>query len=273
MDHQDIFSRIESIAEDSYTISTLENLLVKEMVSSLDNALNISNNEIIGTSISPGAITKKGLKSFYSSKQYQDSLLAVLQKVEKIGVDKVGIYANDGLNVAKTALNKQQGQAIDYILDAMNESGLNARFNQPMRNLIYENVKKGSSKRALEESLRKYIKSNPEKASDINRYFKNIVENGADAYSSVVDQKIAEKYSDSITGYRVIGSLINNSSPQCRYAVNTLNRFVTKENFESMVKIGLKHGIYSKIEFSNLAINKNHIGCRHQFIPIVGKTE
>jgi hypothetical protein len=271
MSHDDIYARIESIADDSFKLQTIEKLFLSTINKSIKDSINTSGGNITGVTETVGSVVKKSLRSFYATKQYQSSLMVLLRNVKGIGMDKLGLYKNDGLTVATNALNKGQKLAIDYILDAMNENGLNAKFNQPLRNLIYENVTKGSSLTTLQESLKKYIISNPEKASDLSRYFKQISQNGADAYSSVIDQKIAEKYAETSVGYMVVGSLINNSSKQCRHAVLQLDRIITKKNFEGMKKIGLKSGMNKDTTFENLPIRRGHPGCRHSFVTVVGK--
>jgi protein-disulfide isomerase len=117
----------------------------------------------------------------------------------------------------------------------------------------------------LENKLKEYISGGNDKSGKLSRYVKQVAIQGADAYTSILDQKITDKYYDKITGYIVTGSLIETSSPQCKYCVKDLNRLITKDDFEEIKKRSV--GLIDGTTFKNLPTLKLHFGCRHTFTP------
>jgi hypothetical protein len=69
------------------------------------------------------------------------------------------------------------------------------------------------------------------------------------------------------------GSLIETSSPQCRYAVNELNRRITEDNWPELKKIAEKHGLIDGTTLESLPLNLLHWGCKHGFYPIILKKQ
>ena len=98
-------------------------------------------------------------------------------------------------------------------------------------------------------------------------YIKQVAIQGADAYTSIIDQKITDKYIDKVTGFIMTGSLIDSSSPQCKYCVKELDRLIKKEDWNKVKKIAQENGLIENTEFKDLPTNKLHWGCRHTFTP------
>jgi hypothetical protein len=68
------------------------------------------------------------------------------------------------------------------------------------------------------------------------------------------------------------GSLIDNSSPQCRFAINELKGKITKENWNQVKDHATKRfPLIDGTTFENLPLNRLHWGCRHSFYPIMIK--
>jgi hypothetical protein len=257
-------------------IPNIENLITEKELKSLDALLNsilISNIEEgtnrIGKQLElfkpTDEIVKKSLKEFYNSKQYQKSIAKYLVSVKDIGDEKFSLYKKDGLTIEKASISTPQRLAIAEHISYLEENGLNAKFNQPLRQLIYNNIQQGTSLTGLTEKLNDYIAGGNDKSGKLGSYVKQVAIAGADAYTSIIDQKITDKYIDKITGYIVTGSLIETSSPQCKYCVNQLNRLITKDNFDEVVKRSV--GLIEGTTFKNLPTNKLHWGCRHTFTP------
>lgn len=245
-------------------LAVLEALLNNILLENLEEGTNRVGNRI-ELNKSTDEIVKKSLRSFYNSKQYRNSIAKYLINVKNIGDTKFDLYAKDGLKIEKSTISPSQKLAISEHLSYFEENGLNAKFNQPLRQIIYSNISTGISQKGLEENLKKYIVGGKDESGKLSSYVKQVAIQGADAYTSIIDQKITDKYIDKVTGYIVTGSLIETSSPQCQYCIRDLNRLITKDNFDEVKKRAV--GLIDGTTFQNLPTNKLHWGCRHTFTP------
>lgn len=155
---------------------------------------------------------------------------------------------------------------IDEIIDKMLNNGLNQSFVQPVRDLIYQNATGGLSM----ADARTQIKAMSATNGKLGRYIEQTSIQAVDAYSGAINKKLLETFD--YDGQLITGSLIDNSSPQCRFAINILKGTITRENWPKVKEIGEKY--YGWIEgttFDNLPVNRLHWGCRHSFYPYLLK--
>lgn len=260
---QDLIPNIENLISEK-DIAILEKLLNQILNDNINYATDRINNNLV-LNKTTGEVVKKSLKQFYASKQYQNSLAKYLINVKTFSDAKIEMYAKDGLQIEVSKINKFQKLAITEHLDYLTENGLNAKFNQPLRQIIYNNINSGISQTELENKLKQYISDGKDISGKLSSYIKQVAIQGADAYSSIIDQKITEKYIDKVTGFIVTGSLIESSSPQCKYCVKDLNRLIKKEDWETIKSKAV--GLIDGTTFENLPTLKLHWGCRHSFTP------
>ena len=269
MTHEDIYTKISNIATDNFNIKDIEKLLLNEILGNVRKGLNTSNNKVTGLTKSAGRMVSDSIRALYDTNQYKNSLASLLSDVQGLGVSKLGVYAGDGLNVAISDLSEAQSVAYDSLLDSLNESGLNQRFNQPIRQLIYQNVRDGSSQTMLEKAIRSFVLTEKGSKSELNRYINSVSIQSADAYSSAIDQEVYTRYRTRITDIRVVGSLIDTSSRQCRRAVLVYNREIPIDKLDEWIGYAKENGGAQTLNSDNLSSLKAHYGCRHQFVPVI----
>lgn len=159
---------------------------------------------------------------------------------------------------------------VDEIIDKMLNNGLNQKFVQPLRNLIYQNVSSGLSIKEAKSQIKDYIEGGHDQSGKLSSYLEQTAEQATDAYSGAINFKILEQFN--MDGLLITGSLIDNSSPQCRFAINELKGKITRDNWEQVKAIAEKQsGWIEGTTFDNLPINRLHWGCRHSFYPIIIK--
>ena len=243
--------------------SDIEKTLINYILEEIANNTDRINGKLEPTDTTQ-TIVKKALKSFYSSNQYKKSLLKLALNIEKKGAETIEEYKKSGIRI-----NEPIKLAIDEHLSSLNESGLNERFNQPLRKIIYENLRRGIGQKGLELSLKDYLKSD---TTGFSRYGKNMAIQGASAYSNVIDQTIVTKYKDEIKGFNIVGTLIENSSPQCKLHVELGRKLsietIQKEVLPTAIENGFKG---SKEDVYNLPTMLWHYGCRHRFVPVISE--
>lgn len=269
MTHEDIYSKISNIATDNFDIKAIEKLLLNEILANVRKGLNTSGNKVTGLNKSAGRMISDSIRALYETNQYKNSLASLLSDVQGLGVSKVGVYAGDGLDVAISELSEAQSIAYDSLLDSLNESGLNQRFNQPIRQLIYQNVRDGASQTMLEKAIKAYVITDKGSKSDLNRYINSVSIQSADAYSSAIDQEVYTRYKPRITHIRVVGSLIDTSSRQCRRAVLVYEREIPMDKLDEWIGYAKENGASQTLNDNNLSSLKAHYGCRHQFVPVI----
>ncbi len=159
---------------------------------------------------------------------------------------------------------------IDETLDQMLNNGLNQHFVQPLRNLIYQNVTSGLSLKDARTAIKDYINGGKDVSGKLGSYLEQTAIQSTDAYSGAINKKLLETFD--YDGQLITGSLIDNSSPQCRFAIEELKGKITRENWPQVAAIGKKFkGWIEGTTFDNLPQNKLHHGCRHNFFPIIIK--
>jgi hypothetical protein len=260
---KDLIPNIEDLitAKELKSLEALLSSILKEKIN--DGTDRISGSLVLNKST--GEIVKNSLKEFYKSKQYQNSIAKYLINVNNFSDLKFNYYEQNNLFIERSEVNSFQKVAINEHLDYLNENGLNSKFNQPLREIIYSNINSGLSQSDLEKKLDQYIADGKDKSGKLERYVKQVAMQGADAYTSIIDQKIADKYQDKITGYIMSGSIIQQSSPQCKYCVLELDRVIKREDWDKVKSIS--DGLIENTTFQNLPTNKLHWGCRHTFTP------
>jgi hypothetical protein len=158
---------------------------------------------------------------------------------------------------------------IDEIIDQMTNNGLNKGFVQPLRDLIHQNFTSGLSLSEAKTQIKEFIKGGKDVSGKLGQYIEQTAQQAVDSYSGVINKKLLEQFN--YDGLIFTGSLIETSSPQCRYVVNELNRRITPENWPELKKIAEKHGLIDGTTFENLPLNLLHWDCRHGYYPIILK--
>lgn len=159
---------------------------------------------------------------------------------------------------------------IDEIIDKMLDNGLNQHFVQPLRDLIYQNATGGLSLTEARTQIKEYIQGGKDVSGKLGRYVEQTAQQGVDSYSGRINTKLLETFN--YDGLLVTGSLIDNSSPQCRFAINELGGKITRENWPQVVAhVGKNAPLKEGTTFDNLPDMKLHHGCRHNFYPIILK--
>jgi hypothetical protein len=167
-------------------------------------------------------------------------------------------------------LSVEKKIVIDETIDKMLDNGLNQKFVQPLRDLVYRNVTGGLSLSEAKAQIKEYIQGGNDTTGKLGQYLEQTAIQSVDMYSGIINKKLQEEFD--YDGLLMTGSLIDNSSPQCRFAIEKLNGKITKENWSQVEAIGKKQsGWIDGTTFDNVALNKLHWGCRHNFFPIMIK--
>lgn len=158
----------------------------------------------------------------------------------------------------------------DEVIDQMLNNGLNQAFVQPLRELLFQNATSGLSLKEAKIQLKQYISGSNDVSGKLGRYLDQTAEQAVDSYSGAINKKLHETFK--YDGLLITGSLIDNSSPQCRFAIEELKGKITEDNWPQVKDHATKRfPLIEGTTFENLPLNRLHWGCRHSFYPIMIK--
>lgn len=157
--------------------------------------------------------------------------------------------------------------ATDEIIDQMLNNGLNRDFVVPLRDLVFENVSQGLSLKDARLKIKEFIKGGNDVSGKLGRYLEQTAEQAVTAYSGIIGNKLMDTFN--YDGMLIVGSLIDNSSPQCRYAINTLKGTIKRTDWPKLEGIAKDNGLVKGTTFNDLPLNLLHWGCKHDFYPII----
>jgi hypothetical protein len=171
----------------------------------------------------------------------------------------------------KPGVKDVQKAVITEVIDQYSENGLNKHFAQPLRDLMFGNILGGMSQKEAKEYLQQYITGGKDESGKLQQYLEQTAQQGVDSYTGAINMQLKKDFD--FTGYVISGSLIDTSSKQCIYAINTSDGgYLSFEDWEKVLQIARENKKAKLIDgttVDNLPLNKLHWGCRHEFTPVV----
>jgi len=162
-------------------------------------------------------------------------------------------------------INPIQKANVEQTLDGLTGTGVSKNFIQPVREGIYKNIVAGTTISDLETYLTNYILSNPERMSGLKRYVTQVSRDSLNQFDGQVNSQIAETFG--LDAFRYVGSLIDDSRPQCvRWVgknVLLLDDLQNEINWANNNGTGMIPGTTP----NNFAVFRGGYNCRHSAIP------
>lgn len=213
-------------------------------------------------------LTTELLELIQSDPKFTGSVSQFVKRVQPTPDTKTG-FQKETKNKNDAAFDMAKKILVDEIIDKLLDNGLNQNFVQLLKALIYQNVTSGLSLADATKQIEEYIDA----GNDINGELEECIEETAiqavSSYNRMINAKQMEKFH--YDGILMTGSLIDNSSPQCRYVIEELGGKITRENWPKVKAIAEKNGLVEGTTFDNLPFNLLHWHCRHDFVPIMIK--
>lgn len=184
--------------------------------------------------------------------------------------DAITEFQKEVNDIKVPSITTEQKIVIDETINQFLDNGLNQNFVQPLRELIYQNVTTGLSLSDAKTQLKEYIAGGKDVTGKLGRYLEQTAIQAVDTYEGIINNKLLNEFE--YDGLLMTGSLIDTSSPQCRFAINELHGRITPENWKEVVAhVGKNAPLIDGTTFNNLPIQRLHYGCRHSFYPIMIK--
>jgi hypothetical protein len=115
------------------------------------------------------------------------------------------------------------------------------------------------------QQVQDFIVTGQDTTGKLGQYLEMTAEQGTDSYTGAINARIMQVFK--VDTYIMSGSLIKTSSPQCRYCINELGGLIDRADWPEIKKIAVDNGLIEGTTFDNLAFNKLHWKCRHEFTP------
>ena len=195
-------------------------------------------------------------------------------KVEELQKKIIGKEIGEDLMKMNLSAEKQLA-AEDIINGLLNDNMINANLRAPLRKIIYRYSTTNISLKTAKKELQDFILSNKSGAGFAERYVHTLATESLSRFDGMINQRVINDYG--LDGFRIVGSLIKTSQPQCIQMVNeygelgklAINGKYASSDIETIVKKLKSHypGVNKSLNPSNYFIYRNHWGCRHTFIP------
>jgi hypothetical protein len=191
------------------------------------------------------------LRNFETLKQFN---LDIHQSVNDLSPDELS-----------ELINPVQRATVEQTLQGLTGSGVSTNFIEPIRTGIFQNIVAGSTKSDLEAYLKRYILGTPEVDGTLSRYVKQVSRDALNQFDGQVNAKIANEFG--LDAYRYVGSLIEDSRPQCRRWV-AMGVIQTKDLPAEIAWMNANGtGAIPGTSPETFSIYRGGYNCRHSAIP------
>lgn len=250
-------------------IPSIEKMAYQIAVEFFDDNIDTKDGKIVANEAALLALNKftdDYLGAFTEHETFKGSVGKYLKNFKDIATLMQEFQKSNGLDVKQARLGAVQEIVVSEIINRYSENGLNAGFVQPLRSLLFNNITGGLNKKEAMTQLKDYIESGKDTTGKLHRYIEQTAQQGVDSYEGAINTRIVQTFK--IDTYIMSGSLIDTSSPQCRYCINKLGGIIDRKDWPKIEAIAQDNGLIEGTNFDNLPINKNHFGCRHSFSPV-----
>lgn len=162
-------------------------------------------------------------------------------------------------------VNPIQKAMTQQTIDGLTGSGVNSQFIEPVKEGIFKNIVAGSTITDLESALRTWITTTQAGNSLLRRYVTQVSRDALNQFDGQVNSAIAQEFE--LDAFRYVGSLIDDSRPQCiRWSGKGV---VLKEQLETEIAWAFNNGsgMIPGTNKETFATFRGGYNCRHSAIP------
>jgi hypothetical protein len=192
---------------------------------------------------------------------------AYLKKFQKIdGLNTRLMKEVNGINIENLNLNPIKTQAIKELSEALTSpQSIKTQMAKPIKDIMFQSVVTGMTLEDAKETLNDFITGGGKRLGSVRRYVSQIARDSLSQYDGLVNAQIAREYE--LDAYRYVGSLIQDSRPQC---VRWVGKAVLKvEELPAELAWADKNGrgLIPGTTPENFPIYRGGYNCRHMAIP------
>ena len=210
------------------------------------------------------AVIQKALQGSNYPSQVNDFLRS-FETIKQFNFDAQKSVNDISQKELSDLINPIQKANVEQTLEGLTGTGVSTNFIQPVREGIFKNIVAGTTISDMETYLSNYILSNPERMSGLKRYVTQVSRDSLNQFDGQVNSNIAQTFG--LDAFRYVGSLIEDSRPQCvRWVgknVLLLDELQNEINWANNNGTGMIPGTTP----NNFAVFRGGYNCRHSAIP------
>lgn len=168
-------------------------------------------------------------------------------------------------NELEDLINPIQRAMVQQTLDGLTGAGVDTNFIEPVKQGIYKNIVGGATRSDLENFLTAYVVGTPELNGLYSRYVKQVSRDALGQFDGQINAKIADEFG--LDAFRYVGSIIDDSRPQCVRWVG--KRVLEKSEMNSEISWANNNGsgMIPGTNPDNFLVYRGGYNCRHRAIP------
>ena len=165
----------------------------------------------------------------------------------------------------KNLVDPFKQQTVEDTLQGLTGSGVSTQFVEPVRQELFKNIVAGENATDIEATLRRMIEGDADTLGGLSRYVGQVTRDALNQYDGQINAKIADEFG--LDAYQYVGSLIDDSRPQCVRWVG--KNVLLKEELEQEINWANSNGsgMIPGTTPQNFAIFRGGYNCRHSAIP------
>lgn len=218
----------------------------------------------------------KEINRVFANSTVSSKLAGYLTNFDRIENLNIEYFALQNLDITKLSLSAEKKLIIDRITDGLSPTrGLKTNIANPLKTQLYRFVTSGSSLTDAEDYLRTWIKGDGNRAGHLERYVRQLTQDGLSQYDGTINQKVRDEYD--MPYFRYVGSVIKTTRKHCSDLVNHAGVFSDLKKVNGKYRVedipaivrrskGLP-GWNSATTPETFFTYRGGYGCRHQIIP------
>lgn len=158
-------------------------------------------------------------------------------------------------------------QSITATTEQLTGAGMNEAVIKPVQQSLQNNVIAGADIEEAEATLRTFIEGDSERLGALERYVGQISRDSIHQFDGMINGKIAEEFE--LDAFRYVGSLIEDSRPQCVRWVSDLGGILPIDTLQNEIDWAKSNGtgFIKGTNVKNFASLRGGYNCRHDAIP------
>ena len=212
-------------------------------------------------------LIEQGIRDYVHKSPYRSAVTEFLTSFDTIKKANVEYFrAASGFDAAKLNLNLLQEQAMDAVNYNLVDNGLDARFTQPIKDILRGGAASGQSVVEAERLLDEFIMGSKGELGFFERYVPQIAHDSIGQYDGMIQTQVKIEFGLNAWSYE--GSLIKTSRPQC---IRWVGKGIIKEkNLESEIAWAFTNGsgMIPSTDAATFGVNRGGFRCRHRATAI-----
>lgn len=250
------------------SIGKTERAILKKVISIL-NGIDTEGGKLVSNETAFNLLNSlnKEVLAIIRRSTFDDRVSAYLRDFEKIDkLNKSLIEEVNDIKLAKVNLNPVKTQAIKDLTEQLTApSSIDSNLAKPIKDVMFESITTGMTLEEAKQRLNLFISGDEKRLGHIRRWVSQIARDSLTQYDGLVNGIIAREYD--LNAYRYVGSLIEDSRPQCVRWVGF--EVLPIDTLEREIKWAFRKGsgMIPGTNTQNFAKFRGGYNCRHMAIP------